>query len=760
MPVKGFVRTVSVFVSLLILPAGASIAFTNPKASVRINEILVNNVSRNMDMYFKKLSCWIELYNYGSKEVNLSGYYLTDNLRKPQKWEIPPATVIPAKGFILFWADGENAYEHTNFKLSPSGEVLCLTDPQGRIIDELAYIKQIPDVSFGRYPDGGPRWFYFAVPTPNMSNITRPYRSQRRAVSPSFSVKSGFYTGTQTLQITGPSSGIIRYTTDGSIPDENSSIYKSSLSIDSTMIVRARTFYPGLLPSSAVTNTYFIEERVTLPAVSVAINPQYLWNGKTGIYVMGEDAQTEFPFWGANFRGKWERPVNIEFYEPDGNPGFNVEAGVRTAGTTSLGNAMKSLAVRLRQKYGKEEFNYKIFNNRDFTKFRSFILRNSGDDWAVTVFRDAMIKKICEGRMNVEYQASRPVIVFINGEYWGIHYLTEKIDEFFLASNNNLDHKRIDLLTYSPDMKDHLVRRAIAGRTNEYDNLMNFIENHDMGVPENYRHVKTQIDIDSYLDYTAMQIYIANKGWWSNLKWWKSRDKKGKWRWILYDTDLGFGLYTSHSSDTIGYAMSVDGGGWENPSHLTLLFRKLLANTEFRNDFIQRLASHLNTTFQPERILNIIKICQGEIEPEMPRHMEKWKGQLSCYGFPDNLRFPSTMKQWKSNVEIMRVFASERPYYLRRHIINNFALNGTATFFLQTVNPEGGKVFVGGVEIQDANFKGIYFRDIPLKLEALPNKGYRFIGWEGVPGGNSSSVSVVLKKDTAVRAIFGTAKKK
>lgn len=739
---------------LLLLPSGRIFSNRGSRTGIWINEILVNNASNNIDPYFKKFSSWIELYNNSNRDVDISGYYLTDNLRNPRKWKIPPGSIIPARGFILFWADLENAYNHTNFKLNPSGEIICLTNPAGFIIDELAYISQIPDVSYGRYPDGNSRWFYFAEPTPNSANVTHHYASGRRAEPPSFSVKGGFYQTTLTLQINCSSSGVIRYTTDGSIPCKNSPVYEKPLTINKTTVIRGRTFLPDLLPSPVVTETYFVNDRFTLPVVSVTMNPAHLWDEEIGIYVMGKDVQPVFPYWGANFRAKWERPANIEFYEPDGKIGFNIEAGIRMAGRTSLANSMKSLAVLLRKKYGPEEFRYKIFDNRDFTEFRSFILRNSGDDWALSMLRDAMIKRICEGRMNLDWQASRPVIVFINGEYWGVHYIMEKIDEFFLASNHNLDPARIDLLTYSPDLKNFLVRRAIAGRTDEYDRFMDFIEKNDLSVPENYRNVKAMMDIDSYLDYVSIQIYIANKGWFSNLKFWKPADEKGKWRWILYDTDLGFGLHSNYSSDTIEYATSDNGGGWENPPHLTLIVRKLLANTEFRDAFIQRMASHLNTTFHPERILNLIETCRREIEPEMPRYIERWKGQLGCYGFPDLVRFPSTMDKWESNIETIRIFAKERPAYLRRHIINNFALKGMMTLSLRKINPEGGRVIVGGVEIRDANFKGLYFKDVPLKLEAIPVNGYRFAGWEGIPVGKSTSVSVILNEDTEVRAVF------
>jgi len=730
-----------------------TIIFALAETRVCINEVLPVNVSSVIDPYYTNYSEWIEIYNAGDKPVNLSGYYLSNSLKKPFAWKIPPDTIIQPKGFLLFWADNNDAYNHTNFKINPS-DTISLVDPNGRIIDKLIYGVKVPDISIGRKPDGGPDWVYFETPTPGASNTTRSYPTQETAGEPKFSLPGGFYKGTQVVILTTDTpSAEIHYTEDGSIPTRTSPVYTVPLKITSTRVIRARVFKKDSLPGPTITQTYFINEKFTLPVVSIATDPVNLWDNKIGIYVRGERGLATYPYWESNFLQKWERPCSIEFYQPNGKLGFHLDAGVRTAGTTSLGNPVKSLSIRTRTKYGTDWINYKIFDDMPLDKFKSFILRASGDDWASTIFRDAMIQEVIKGQMDIDIHNYRPVIVFINGSYWGIHYLVEKIDRFFLSAHHGVDPKQIDLLVYLPDPeKRRSPYLAMDGDEKNFLELLDFIKTHNMALKENYQYVKSKIDINEYINYQIAEIYIANADWpGGNVKLWRPRTKEGKWRWILYDTDIGFGLYFDYTSDMITYATAEDSIAWGNPPEATFLFRKLLENTEFKNEFIQRFASYLNTTFHPERVIRIINLKQAEIEPEMPRYIEKWKNHISEFR---NMKFPSTMQEWKKNVEGMRIFARERPSYIRQHIIEKFKLSGTANLTVKIINPGMGKIFINNVPITGDNFTGIYFKDIPIILNAVPNQGYRFAGWQGTFQEKNNTISLVLKKDATLQAIF------
>ena len=261
---------------------------------------------------------------------------------------------------------------HTNFRLSGAGEFIGLCDRSGTVVDSLTFGEQIRDISYGRQPDEGGHWRYFAEPTPGTPNNTVGFTQP--AEPPIFSHDAGLYDDAVPLALT-PSSphAYIHYTLDGSDPTESSAEYASPIVIDTTTVVRVRTFAPDLLPSPIITRTYLIGESFSLPVVSLATDPPNLWDEKTGIYVLGDDYNPAFPH-EANFYQDWERPVHIEYFEPDGSIGFRLDAGVKIHGNITRTYAQKSLRIHCRARYGAEEIAYRIFDDKPIDGFRTLIL--------------------------------------------------------------------------------------------------------------------------------------------------------------------------------------------------------------------------------------------------------------------------------------------------------------------------------------------------------------------------------------------------
>ena len=736
---------------LFILLFLSGFCLTKSESAVFINEILAANASTNIDSYFNDFSDWIELYNSGEEPVDLAGYFLTDDLTDPFKWEIRPDTIISAGGFKIFWADGEDVYNHMNFQLKMEGEEISLVSPEGMLIDSFAYDVQLPDVSFGRQPDGNPDRFYFGEPTPNASNSTQGVFPPVIADSPDFSLTGGFYTGSQVIGLLATSpTAVIRYTLDGSKPTNASVTYTVPINIDSTTVIRARIFDAGYLPSPVITHTYFIDETVTLPVVSIVTDPDNLWNNEIGIYAWGDDYDPEPPYYGANFWHDWERPISLEFYETNGSLGFSLNAGVEIYGGATVAAPEKSLAIYAKDKYGTDEINYKIFDDKSINTFKRFVLRNSGNDWALTMFRDGMMQTLLIGQMDIDYQAYRPVIVFLNGEYWGIYNIREKMDEYYPESNyGGVSHNNIDLLQQGSSL------HVIEGDAVHYDALLDFIDINNMALPANYEYIKTQMDMDEYLNYQISEIYFVNEDWpGGNMKFWRPKTVDGKWRWMLYDTDFGFDLglgYGEYDYNMLVHATATDGPSWPNPSYSTFLFRNLLYNPDFRNDFIQRFAAYLNITFEPNRVIGIINSLKSNIESEIPRHSDMWGEEFD--GWMGFISF-SDEAEWATNIDVMRTFANERPAYVRQHIIDYFGLIGTVEFTLN-VSPAGsGKILTNTVVIPGASFTGPYFKIVPIQLKAVPNTGYRFVEWQGIASGSSEEISLFLLGDSTITAVF------
>lgn len=277
------------------------------------------------------------------------------------------------------------------------------------------------------------------------------------------------------------------------------------------------------------------------------------------------------------------------------------------------------MAIFKRNKYDTKKIDYQIFPDKAIDHFEAIVLRNSGNDWTSTMFRDAMMQYLIKDNMDIEIQAYQPAIVYLNGEHWGIHNIREKINEHFIAANRNVDSEKIDLLE-----NDGVV---INGDNTDYNSLIEFLKDNDVQESDNYAYVKDQMDIDNFMNYMVAQIYFDNTDWpGNNVKYWRLNDTKSKWRWIIYDTDFGFGMYNPNacSNNTLEFATEENGPGWPNPPCSTFLLRTLLENETFRHSFINHFADHLNTTFTATRVNEFIAQMKAGIEPEMIRHRQRW----------------------------------------------------------------------------------------------------------------------------------------
>jgi len=728
-----------------------------------INEFLASNKTTNPDNAdFDDYSDWLEIYNAESFTVDLSGYYITDDLEIPGKWQIPAGTTIGPGGFILFWADGYDEgpgqdhvrpakpheefttrYYHLNFKLSRAGEQIALFDPNGNSLDALSYDLQWPDVSYGRTPDGQDNWSYFGEPTPGRANLTPGTLNLEPAAPVTFSLPGGLYSGSQVVRLSCPSpTAVIRYTTDGSRPTHASPVYATAIMLYRTTVIRARAYDGDKLPGPLATQSYLINENPTLPAISIAAFPETLWGDPIGIY--------------DNLLKSREIPASVEFYELDGSSGFSLDAGLRLSGQASFYYPQKSLTISATDKFGPDEIFYQVFPNRDLYGFKDIYLRNSGcADHRHTMFRDALQHSLVINQMDIDCQAYRPAMTFINGEYWGVYNVREKVNADYLAAHHNIDPRNLDYLEYDFDSSPTLV--VIEGDHDSYNALLDFVQNNDLAQKKNYDHVKAQIDMDELLNYLITEIYCDNINWpYTNMRWWRERKEGSKWRWVLLDMDWGFGVkypnFTSHYSDNaLNLAVSAPGSHSARFRWSTVLFRGLFENQEFQHAFIQRFASYLNTTFHEDRVLGIVDALKAQITPEIARHIERWNDKPNevIYNDPP---IPDTAT-WSARVELMREFAVKRPAYQRQHIIDFFGLAGLADLALHIADPQGGRVFIADVEMTDG-YTGPYFRNVPLPLRAVPRPGYQFAGWQGLSSSPSDTLSVSLTKNSSITALF------
>lgn len=562
----------------------------------------------------------------------------------------------------------------------------------------------------------------FAVPPPAELIVSPP---------------GGFYpTGPVTIEAQCPG-GQLYYTLDGSTPTRQSNRYTNPFTLTATHIIRFLAAYPDERGEELWSHTYFIGEPETnFPIVSIGIDPPTLFDPFHGLFVAGPESDDSY--WkkpGANFWSKREVAANVEIFEPSGLCTYRSESGFRLFGGMSRLFPQKSIALVARDRYGDHRIKHEIFGEQGEKKFKFLVLRNGGSDFGKSHFRDALIASLTE-EWDIETQDYRPSHVYINGEYWGIYNIREKINRYFIDSHfKGVENDSIDLMEHRFTVK--------YGSAAHYRRMISFLEQNDLSIAENFAYLNTLMDIDNFLNYQIAQIYIDNQDAGGNIRYWRPQTPNGRWRWILYDTDWGFGLHdpNAYQNNSLAFHTAADGPSWPNPPWSTFILRKLLENEGFRARFVNRFSDHLATSFEPKRVHERINTFYHRLKPEIPRHFDRWKLRAAT---------------WEHHISRMHTFAEERPRYMRMHLMEHFQTGPQR--LLSAGAGRGGQVVLNShVHISQDTLTGTYFERYPVTLKAVAYNGFRFSHWEGrgVPDSLARELQLQLKqKHTEAYAVF------
>ena len=624
---------------------------------------------------------------------------------------------------------------HTDFKISSSGESIYLKNDNGDLLDSISFENLQSDVSIGVSANSS-ELVYFQTTTPNEENDSNEFDGLVSSTV-QFSNDGGALYNSINLTLSGNEDDeYIRYTLDSSEPDYTSTFYDSPIQINSNSVIRAKIFKNNYLPSYSDTRSFFFNTSHDMPFVSIVSDPYNLFDNDYGIYELGDDADSGFPYFGANFWEDWERPSHFSFYNSDGELEVGFNAGIKIFGAYSRGNAQKSFAFFARGQYGLSEFNYPFFSELNYSKFQSFTLRNSGNDWLKSQIKDAATTSLMYGT-DLEYQSHRSVASYINGDYWGLYNIREKVNEHFIASKANVSVDNIDILTNNSEI--------VYGTNEDYINLKNFISFNSLNVQSNYEYVKTQIDIDNFIIYNVIQLYGDNQDWpGNNIKYWKSDG--GKWRWILYDTDFSFAgewwawdVNNHYLRNTLNFVLSGNQTNWANAPWATFMLRNLIQNTEFRNKFVNRYADEINTRFLGSNVVQHFNDIYDRIIEEVPDHMQRWNSDDDPYNY----------------VEYMINFAVNRPEYAKEHILSELDLPNYHKVSIENPTPDIGFVKVNNnLKIQELTWNGDYFEEVPITLKAIPEFGYTFSHWSGATDSTEEEITLDVNGDKFIEAYF------
>ncbi len=644
---------------------------------------------------------YVELYNSSGEAVDLSYYGLSDHLKRPRRWQFPEGTVIAAGEYMIVYLDGKPELSttselHTNFKLRRAGgETISFCDPTGRVLDRIPLSLIPTDHSYGRTL-GYSGFYYYDAPTPGAANGTGYYGY---AKVPDFSEPGGEYKGSLELTITVPENTVVYYTTDGSIPTEEAGIRYSggTIEINRVTVLRARAFdQSGMLqPSEVVTNTYLMNLYHTFPIVSLVMDPYELWNEENGMLAIGGElvkepgkipfklSTGEYPLYRSV--GKIARPGHVEYYAKDGTTLLDQDCEFGLQGQYSLDMPQKTFKVRAKAKYGEKYFNAALFDDLPYTQYKSFVLRMGGNDCVWTRFNDAfqsqLIKRfneVSDNPSDVLYQEWNPVVVYLNGVYWGHYNMRERVDRYFVAQHEGLsleEADNMDILEASGTVN--------YGSNKEYKAMIEKVKNSSPGTnEEDLQYILDNIDVDNYFDYMAFEMFFGNSDP-GNIRFYKLNQEGAKWKWIFYDAD--YGLFRSGFDSPTSY-LKESGAGQQNIDNT--LIRKLLENDEMRHKFLTRLGE-IYQVFTTDFMTELFNEMAATLEPEMSMHFNRWAEENDKNINSDSPTTPEgAMRYWYTRLDYTRNVLKKRPTYFYEMVQERFELTNEQMFLYFGEKPE------------------------------------------------------------------------
>ena len=791
-----------------------------------INEVMASNAATLADEDGDHED-WIELLNAGDEALNLAGYGLSDDVGDPFRF-IFPDVVIGAGETMLVWASGKNRTQagaplHTIFSISSAGEEVLLSAPDGTLLDMLEPTNIPTDISIGRLPHDLTGWYFFDEPTPGAPNMSTPWQGIQ--APPAFSHPGGFYGQPFSLSLSADAEAVIYYTLDGSEPDSanvsgssfqyknqypmhpgdpvgpfldghfQTHVYHEPIPVEDQsgsdgihqintsytrhplnlqvhpmqgMVVRARAYREGYLPSEVFTHTYIVGEeilgRFDLPVVSLTLPDTSLFDYYRGIHVAGkafDDWRADNPseeLWPAapanwGYRGNdWERRLHLELFTPQGHPLLRQNLGARIHGGWSRSNHKKSFRVYARNVYDtNNEIEHVFFpgygrplDGHESGVFKRLLFRAGGN--GNRMIRDVVSQDLMWGT-HVGVQRASPAVFFVNGVYWGILNFRDRQDRYHIAYEYDIDPDNVIIID-SP----HAITGSSQLEEGEvedlelFNQLFRLIVDKDMSNDIFYQKAREQLCIDSYIDYYLLFIYLANSDWGGrdnvgakHFRFWRAREtshkpfQDGKWRVMVWDFDNGFSDYNYDLLTDV-----FDPGN--DPSAMIL---GLAENDEFKHLFINRLADLMNAHFLPARALDILDQRLQAVAGEALADQDRW------------------LVNPIHNVSHMQNFLQGRPVRQRMEAMDLFGLPDTSFVTLRT-NPQQGHIRINSLHIADGlpgvddpgNWTGNYFHGVPIQVEAIPGPGMIFSHWEGLPPGTPARTTIDLVQDTVLRAHF------
>ena len=728
--------------------------------TLKINELMQSNVECIMDDIKEFPDSWVELYNPTDAAINLKDYKIGNKDKVKKAYQLP-SVEVPAGGYILVYCDKEEKGLHTNFRLESGKDGNLYLFKGSDVVDQLEKMAKMPapDVAYGRRTDGSDEWGYQLVPTPGAANSGEVCDGKHLLGAPVFGtlgsakLRSGNVRLTLSLPEGAPEGTEIRYTTDGTEPTRSSALYDGAIGIRTSTTVRAKLFCDGWLsPRSSVQSYIFLERKMTLPVFSITTDDRYLNDQAIGLFANNNSKADKKDH-------DWRRPMNIEFFPAEGEASaFNQLGEFRIQGGQSRSNALKSMAFYANKRFDPDhkQFQYEFFPDQKpgVTKFKSFSLRDGGNDFGDLYFRDAIIQRTMAAHLtNLDWQACHSAVVYINGQYMGMLNIRERSNDDNVYSNYN-GLEDIDVVEISHEQVngvDNFIEELKAGTSDFYNDFKAFYsqKGHTRAEYEQW------LDVDEYLNVMIANLFYGNVDFpGNNLVFWRPNDDDKDsglpkvWRAIIKDTDFGLGLYgRANDYNTINllyHPESDPGSSWAFSEPATRLIRNMLEDPELLALFLDKCCVYMGDFMNAQGTGQVIDLIKAEAMDEFVAHRAKYPTWGGNSRDEINSNFEKA-KKWLAGYTESGWWGMTTTYPSRT---DNFLGHLSAQWNLGTAIPvtvnKGtaqlpDSVTVNGILLSAGTFDGKLFPNRPLTIAAKAPEGQVVTGWKVVTTPKSGS---------------------
>ena len=733
-------------------------------AQLVINEIMQSNVECIMDDIKEFPDSWVELYNPTDADINLKDYKIGTKLKESKAWQLPDKTVA-AKGFVIIYCDKEGKEDnrlHADFRLESGKGCVVYLFTNKEIVDSLPYVDNkplvkmpAPDVAFGRKTDGASEWGYQLTPTPGKANTGEICKAKQILGAPVFSVPGRVVNyGQKSVSVElslpegAPEGAYITYTTDGSEPTATGKKYTEAFHITKSTAIRAKVFCEGWLsPLSTAQSYIFHARRMTVPIFSIQTDDRYLNDKEIGLFANNNSKEDKKLH-------DWRRPVNVEFFPEEGAPSaINQPGETRIQGGQSRANALKSMVFYANKRFDPDHkrYSYEFFPDQKpgVTEFKSFSLRDGGNDFGDLYFRDLIIQRTMGPNVDLDWQAGHTAVLYINGEYMGMLNIRERSNEDNIYSNYDglEDVDEIEIAHEKENNQDLFIEELKEGDDVFYQAFKEFYsqKGHTLAEYEEW------MDVSEYLNIMVMNLFYGNIDFpGNNIVFWRPNDDAKvdlpkRWRFIVKDTDFGLGLYGRKSDyNTIDLLYNPNkhpDDNWAFTEPATRLVKNMLEDPDILKMFIDKCCVYMGDFMNAKGTGATIDAIKDEALDEFVAHRAKYPTWGGSSRDEINNKF-NDAKKWLAGYTEQGWWGQSylpRTDYFLQHMSTQWKL-GTAVKLAINKTGQDVAITVNDIKLSGKTFDGKFFPNRELVITGTAPEGKVVTGWK-LSGGKNEEIA-------------------